>query len=140
MPDRHPGSGEPEHDREDAYSLLQRGQALMHDHHDAQAVVVLERARALEPRKMSILEALARACYDSRQYSRATEAFEAILEIDPSAHYAHFGLGLSLMRLDRHTEARTHLRLAAALHPSSETYRAALRRAERKAGKAGDPE
>ena len=128
--------GEPADDaeRESAYGLLQRGHVLMRDHHDAQAAVVLERARQLEPGKGSILEALGRACFDSRQYASAVEAFEALLEIDPSAHYAHFGLGLSLMRLGRDGEGRIHLRLATALAPASETYRRALQRAQRKGG------
>jgi Flp pilus assembly protein TadD len=113
---------------ETAYDLLQRGQALLERRHHAQAAIVLERADRLEPRKGSILEALGRAYYQSGQVDRARETFEALLEIDPSAHYAHFVLGQSLKRLGRTEEARTHLRLAAALHPTSEVYRAALQR------------
>lgn len=115
-------------DRESAYELLQRGHALMRQAHHAQAAIVLERAARLEPRKGSIIEALARAYYSSRQHQRAAEAFEALLEIDPSAHYGHFGLGLSLTRLGRTTEARLHLRLAVALDPANAGYRQALDR------------
>jgi tetratricopeptide (TPR) repeat protein len=117
-------------ERETAYALLQRGHALMRDRHNAQAAVLFERAARLEPGKGSILEALGRACYNSGQHQRSAEAFEAMLAIDPSAHYAHFGLGLSLQRLGRTKEALTHLRLAAALDPASATYRRALERAE----------
>jgi Flp pilus assembly protein TadD len=130
MPER-PPKGDLSGDRETAYGLLQRGHALMAARHNAQAVVVLERAARLEPHKGSILEALGRACFDSRQNARAAEAFQALLEVDPSAHYGHFGLGLSLQRLGRRREARTHLRLAAALDPSSTTYRRALERLDR---------
>lgn len=115
---------------ESAYELLQRGHALLRDHHNAQAAVVLERAERLEPSKGSILEALGRAYFNSGQHQRAAETFEALLEVDPSAHYGHFALGLSLARLGRPQEARTHLRLAAALNPASETYRRALDRME----------
>jgi len=115
-------------DAESPYELLQRGHDLLRRHHNAQAAVVLERAARLEPGKASILEALGRAYYNSAQHERSRATFEAILEIDPSAHYAHFALGQSLKRLGRTREARTHLRLAVALSPSTAMYRSALAR------------
>jgi len=115
-------------DREGAYELLRRGQALMAERHHAQAAIVLERAAVQEPGKASILEALGRACYNSGQRERAAEVFEALLEVDPSADYAHYGLGQSLKKLGRTEEARTHLRLAVALAPESSLYRGALDR------------
>jgi Flp pilus assembly protein TadD len=124
---RSPGET-PDGDRESAYELLRRGHALSRRRHHAQAAVVLERAAALEPRKGSILEPLGRACYQSGQPERAREVFEELLEVDPSSHYAHFALGQSLKRLGRFDEARTHLRLASALHPTNQVYAAALRR------------
>jgi tetratricopeptide (TPR) repeat protein len=133
--DVHPGIDDPPADldratepAESAYELLQRGQDLLRRRHNAQAAVVLERAARLEPGKGSILEALGRAYYNSAQHERSRETFEAMLEIDPSAHYAHFALGQSLKRLGRTREARTHLRLAVALSPSTAMYRSALAR------------
>jgi len=115
-------------ERETAYELLQRGQDLLTQRHFAQAATVLERADRDEPRKASILEALGRAYYNSGQHDRARATFEQLLEIDPSAHYAHFALGQSLKQLGRRDAARTHLRLAVALSPSSTVYAAALAR------------
>jgi Flp pilus assembly protein TadD len=115
-------------DRESAYELLQRGTALLHSRHHAQAAVVLQRAARLEPGKGSILEALGRAYFNSAQPDLARETFEALLEVDPSSHYGHFALGQSLKRLGRPSEARTHLRLAVALEPRSTLYRDALAR------------
>ena len=115
-------------DRESAYELLQRGQDLLTQRHFAAAAVVLERADRAEPGKASILEALGRAYYNSGQRDRARETFTALLDIDPSAHYAHFALGQSLKQLGRVAEARTHLRLAVALSPTSKIYAAALAR------------
>jgi tetratricopeptide (TPR) repeat protein len=117
-------------ERESAYALLQRGQALMKSRHHAQAAIVLQRAAAIEPGKGSILEPLGRAFHHSGQYERAREAFEALLEVDPSAHWAHFALATTLRKLDRGIEARTHLRLAVALCPTSELYRRALDRVD----------
>ena len=115
-------------ERESAYSLLQRGQALIKSRHHAQAATVLERAARIEPGKGSILEPLGRAYHHSGQFDRARETFEALLEVDPSAHWAHFALATSLRKLDRVPEARTHLRLAVALCPTSNLYRQALAR------------
>jgi Flp pilus assembly protein TadD len=100
----------------------------MHGRHHAQAVILLERAARLEPGRGSIVEALARARYNSGQHALALEAFEELLRIDPSSHYGHYGLGQSLKLLGRTSEARTHLRLACALAPQSTLYRAALAR------------
>jgi tetratricopeptide (TPR) repeat protein len=115
-------------ERETAYELLQRGHDLLTQRHFAQAAVVLERADRDEPGKASILEALGRAYYNSGQHERSRATFEQVLEIDPSAHYAHFALGQSLKQLGRRDAARTHLRLAVALSPTSTLYAGALAR------------
>ena len=122
--------------RETAYDLLQRGQALLASRHHAQAAIVLERADRLEPGKASILEALGRAYFNSGQPEPARATFERVLEIDPSADYAHYALGQSLKRLGRRQEAGTHLRMACALSPDSALYRDALARL----GPAAEPE
>jgi Flp pilus assembly protein TadD len=123
-PFRPAGSG----DHESAYTLLQRGTELMRMRHHAQAAIVLQRAARLEPGKGSILEALGRAYYNSGQHELSRETFEQLLEVDPSAHYAHYALGQSLKQLGRSKEARTHLRLAVALAPNSPLYIGALQR------------
>jgi tetratricopeptide (TPR) repeat protein len=115
-------------ERETAYGLLQRAKLLLKKRHHAQAAVLLERAARLEPGKGSIIEALARAYYNSGQHDRAAERFRELREIDPSAAYGHFGLGQSLKQLGQREEARTHLRLAVAMAPDSSLYRSALNR------------
>ena len=123
-------------DRETAYDLLQRGHALLERRHFAQAAIVLERADRQEPSKGSILEALGRAYFNSGQAERARATFEALLEIEPSSHYAHYAIGQSLKRLGHADRARTHLRLAVALAPHNELYAGALARL--KPAEAGD--
>ena len=117
-----------ERERESAYELFQRGQSLLASRHHAQAAIVLERADRLEPGKASILEALGRAYFNSAQHELARTTFERMLDLDPSAPYAHFALGQSLKKLGRRKEAGTHLRLAVALSPESSLYRDALAR------------
>ena len=114
--------------RESAYDLLQRGHALLERRHFAQAAIVLERADRQEPAKGSILEALDRAYFNSGQAEQARATFEALLEIEPSSHYAHYAIGQSLKRLGYSDRARTHLRLAVALSPQSKLYSGALAR------------
>jgi tetratricopeptide (TPR) repeat protein len=121
-----PAPGEDE--RETAYDLLQRGHALLEQRHFAQAAIVLERANRQEPGKGSILEALGRAYFNSGQAERARDTFEALLEVEPSSHYAHYAIGQSLKRLGRTERARTHLRLAVALSPGNALYAGALAR------------
>jgi tetratricopeptide (TPR) repeat protein len=138
--EQHQEAPEPARDeRETAYELLQRGHDLLTQRHFAQAAVVLERADRDEPGKASILEALGRAYYNSGQHERSRATFEQLLEIDPSAHYAHFALGQSLKQLGQRDAARTHLRLAVALSPSSDVYAAALARLGTIAPKPADP-
>jgi Flp pilus assembly protein TadD len=115
-------------ENESAYELLQRGEDLLRRLHHAQAAIVLERAARLEPRKQSILEALGRAYFNSGQHERSRITFSELLDLDPSAHYAHYALGQSLKRLGRSGEARTHLKLAVALSPGTALYRHALAR------------
>lgn len=119
---------EPDDERETAYDLLRRGQSLLERRHYAQAAIVLERADRREPGKGSILEALGRAYFNSGQAERAHTTFAALLEIEPSSHYAHYAIGQSLKRLGRTERARTHLRLAVALSPDDALYSGALAR------------
>ena len=117
---------EPEH--ESAYDLFQRGTRMLADRHPGAAAVLFERALALEPGKASILEALGQAYYNQGLHALAAERFGAIVEADPLAHYAHFGLGLSRLRLGDARAARRHLRMAVFLKPENESYQAALAR------------
>jgi Tfp pilus assembly protein PilF len=115
-------------DRESAYDLFQRGSRMLADRHPGAAAVLLERALALEPGKASILEALGQAYFNVGSHELAAERFEAIVQADPVAHYAHFGLGLSRARLGDVVAARRHLHMAVLLKPDSETYQRAFER------------
>lgn len=115
-------------DRESAYELFQRGTRMLVEHHPGAAAVLLERALALEPGKASILEALGRAYYNQGEHAAAAERFGTMVEVDPLAHYAHFGLGLARARLGDRGSALRHLRMAVFLKPEIDAYRRALAR------------
>lgn len=115
-------------ERESAYDLFQRGSALLAEHHPAAAALLLERCLVLEPGRASIREALARAYFGQGEHARAAEEFQAIVDADPLAHYAHFGLGLSRVRTGDVAAGHAHLRMAVFLKPENEDYRRALTR------------
>jgi tetratricopeptide (TPR) repeat protein len=115
-------------DRDSAYELFRRGSRMLADRHFGAAAVLLERALILEPGKASILEALGQAYFNQGLHALAADRFAAIVDADPLAHYAHFGLGLSRARLGDVGLARRHLRMAVFLKPDSESYQRALAR------------
>jgi tetratricopeptide (TPR) repeat protein len=117
-------------ERAGAYELFQRGSRLLADHHPGAAAVLLERCLALEPGKASILEALGRAYFDQGEHARAAEQFQEIVDANPLADYAQFGLGLARARLGDLVAGRRHLRMAMFLKPENEDYRRALRRVD----------
>lgn len=112
-----------------AYDWLQRGLALLETGDPEAAAVLLERADRAEPGSASVLEALARAQFDAGRAGESARTFAALVEVSPDSDYARFGLGLSLTRLDRFTEAAEQLALAVAMRPERQEYRTTLQQA-----------
>jgi Flp pilus assembly protein TadD len=110
----------------EAYTLFRRGVDFLEDGHPAQAAMYLARALSLEPGRNSIRETLGRAEFALGRYERAAERFAAVVTDVPDCDYCHYALARCLKALGRGQEARGHLRLARALHPACETYRAPL--------------
>jgi Flp pilus assembly protein TadD len=109
---------------EDAYDLFKKGSELLERGDFMAAVVPLERARALEPDKSSIREALGRAYFRSARFEQAAVEFAAVVERHPVNDYAHFCLGRSFEKTGRPLEARRHAVLAAGMRPDRADYRA----------------
>jgi tetratricopeptide (TPR) repeat protein len=110
----------------EAYTLFRRGADFLEEGHPAQAAVYLARALSLEPGRNSIRETLGRAEFAIGRYERAADLFRDVVADVPDCDYAHYALARCLKALGRGEEARGHLRLARALHPTSETYRQRL--------------
>ncbi len=96
----------------EAYEYYQRGHELLESRDFAAATVALERAKRLEPDKASIREALGRAYLSARRYRNAAGEFSVAVELAPTDHYAHFGLGRCLERLGDRDGADRHYTLA----------------------------
>jgi tetratricopeptide (TPR) repeat protein len=129
----------------DSYTWYRRGLDLLGRGSPAAAAQLLERAAEAEPGARSVLEALARAQFDTGRYAEAADSFRQIVEASPSDDYAHFGLGLALARGGDPAAAAEHLALAAAMRPELRHYTEALRgvratlRAQAEAGAAVSP-
>ncbi|MFG1700154.1 tetratricopeptide repeat protein [Nonomuraea sp. NPDC049309] len=109
------------------YDWYQRGVKLLNDGSPAAAAALLERAAAAQPDSRSILEALARAQFNSRHYAEAAESFRQIVNANPTEDYAYFGLGLSLWRTGDVEGAQEPLAIAVAMRPDDRNYVSALR-------------
>lgn len=102
-----------------ALELLERG--------DSNAsLVLLDRVLGEDPESRSALEARARALFDSGRYAEAAAAFADCVTRTPDDDYAHYGLGLSLWRLQDFTIAADHLAMACVMRPQRSDYARAL--------------
>lgn len=123
---------------ENAYELLQEARLLLKQSKPHRAAPLLERAKALEPRRGSILEALGMAYYNSGRPEKALKEFEEALEVDPTNHYARFGLGRCLHRAGQLRMAIGQVKLAAVMAPGVDIYRETLRRFQYELEKGGE--
>lgn len=108
------------------YDWYQRAAGLLASGDPDAAAVLLTRLRDVDPDSTSVLESLARALFDGRRYDRALGAFTDLVERCPSDDYAHYGLGLTLWRLQRFPEARDELAMAFVMRPERADYGQAL--------------
>ncbi|MCX6433364.1 MAG: tetratricopeptide repeat protein [Actinobacteria bacterium] len=109
-----------------AYDWYRRAIDLLETGNPDAAAVLLERLREVDPLSTSVLEAHARALFDSKRYEQAAGAFTELVERSPAEDYAHYGLGMSLWRLQRFPTARDHLAMAFVMRPQRSEYGTAL--------------
>jgi Flp pilus assembly protein TadD len=111
----------------EVFDLFQQGREHLSKGMAAQATVALEKAKAREPEKASIREALGIAYFRIRRYAEAESEFRKMLELSPADDYAHYALGRCLEKQGRDTEAQGHYKLASSLRPASKDYSARVR-------------
>ena len=118
------------------YEWYRRGLDLLAGGNAAAAATLLARAAEAEPGSRSVLEALARAQYDTGRYREAIDSFTELAAVNPTDDYAQFGLGMAASRAGELGLAAEHLALAVAMRPDLGHYARALRgvRARRAAG------
>ncbi|MEJ2864986.1 tetratricopeptide repeat protein [Actinomycetospora flava] len=111
--------------RASAVDEFRRAEDLLERRRPLDALKLLAPLLETEHAAASVHLLAARAFLASAQFRRAEEGFLRVLELDPSDHYARFALGRTLQRQSRLAEARTQLRMAAAMDPRPE-YQEAL--------------
>ena len=111
----------------ETFDLFQQGRAHLKHGMAAQATVALEKAKAREPEKASIREALGIAYFRIHRYAEAESEFRKMLELAPVDDYAHYALGRCLEKQGREHEANGHYKLASSLRPGSEQYASRIR-------------
>lgn len=99
--------------------LLDRGDA-------GASLILIDRVLDADPTSWAAIEIRARALFDSQEFEQAAEEFERITQARPDDDYAHYGLGMSLWRLQRFPESADHLALASVMKPHNERYTRAL--------------
>ena len=108
------------------YYLFKRGKKLSESGKFLEAIMLLEKAKNFEPEKGSIREVLASAYYNCGFYVSAKKNFIRALKIDAANDFAHYGLGLCLIKENKITEALGHFKIAFFMKPDSKKYREIL--------------
>ena len=111
----------------ETFELFQQGREHLAKGRAAQATVALEKAKAREPDKASIREALGIAYFRIKRYSEAETEFRKMLELAPVDDYAHYALGRCLEKLGRDAEANGHYKLASSMRPGSADYESRIK-------------
>ena len=114
----------------ETFDLFQQGRSHLKRGMAAQATVALEKAKAREPEKASIREALGIAYFRIKRYAEAEAEFRKMLELAPVDDYAHYALGRCLEKLGRQAEANGHYKLASSLRPGSRDYESRIKNLE----------
>lgn len=114
----------------DAYNLFQKAKKLIKKGKFLEATMLLEKARNLEPKKGSIREALAISYYNCGLYRSAKKNFIIALEIDVANDFAHYGLGLCLLKEGEINKALGHFKIARSMKPGSTLYQKILKEIE----------
>lgn len=107
------------------FAAFRRAESLLAARRPLEALKVLQPVLEAEPDKPSVQLLAGRAYFHSAQLRRAEAAFNRVIEIDPSDHYARFILGRTLQRLGRLVEAIGQVKMAFAMYPLPE-YQDAL--------------
>ena len=111
----------------ETYDLFTEGKRRLERGMAAQATVPLEKAKALEPEKASIREALGIAYFRIHRYDAAEAEFRKMLDLSPADDYAHYALGRCLEKQGKDAEANGHYKLASSLRPGLEHYASRIR-------------
>ena len=107
------------------YDWFRRACDLLAHGNSEAAANLLEHVRDVDD-SATVLEVLARARYECRDYEAARDVLLVLVRKSPDSDYAHFLLGLCLWRLQDFPGARDHLSLSFVMHPGRSQCASAL--------------
>ncbi|MFC5287157.1 tetratricopeptide repeat protein [Actinokineospora guangxiensis] len=107
-------------DAESTFAAFRQAEHLVEQRRPLDALAALGPVLEAEPNSPSVQLLAGRAYLGSAQLRRAEAAFERVIELDPTDHYARFALARALQRQSRLEEAQTQLRIAVAMNPAPE--------------------
>ena len=110
----------------ESYDWYQRAMELLNSGNPHAALLLIDRLLAIEPNSQSVIEAYARALFDTKQFGAAAMAFDLLIQLAPDNDYAHFGKGLALWRTQMFVPARDELAMATVMRPERAEYSRAL--------------
>jgi tetratricopeptide (TPR) repeat protein len=116
---------------ENAYTLFRRAKNFIKKNDFLNASLLLERAMGQEPEKGSIREALAICYFNMGFYGSSKAHFNKAIQIDASNDFAHYGMGMCLVKEKSINRALGHFKIAKFMKPGSRIYGDALRRYNR---------
>jgi tetratricopeptide (TPR) repeat protein len=116
---------------EDTYNLFTKAKKYMRKKDFLNASILLEDVKNSEPEKGSIREALGICYFNMGFYGSSRSHFDKAIEIDASNDFAHYGMGLCLIKENKINNALGYLKIASFMRPDSEIYRKVLRRYNR---------
>jgi tetratricopeptide (TPR) repeat protein len=113
---------------ENTYALFCMAKDLMKKNDFLNASLLLEKAVAQEPEKGSIREALAICYFNMGFYGPSKAHFDRALQIDASNDFAHYGMGMCLLKEKSFNRALGHFKIAKFMKPGLRIYEDAIRR------------
>jgi adenylate cyclase len=125
---------------DDPYVYWKRGVCLRYAGRSEEAIAAHRHAEFLDPFSVVAIQEVGWALYYGRRFDEAVDQFHKAVELEPRWDQLYFGLGQTLVQLQRHEEAVAALRAAARMGPGNAFTEAALVYALGRAGHRSEAE
>jgi len=119
-------SGADPKDKLTEFQLYERAQVSLYYKRLDEAIALLSRLLAGDPKNLLARRDLGGAYLDQKQYARAKNCFEQVLAMVPNDYVAHFELSMVNRKLGQMKEARAHMEAACKIAPEARQCTAEL--------------
>jgi choline-sulfatase len=119
-------SGADPKDKLAEFQLYERAQVSLFSRRPDEAIALLARLLAGDPKNLLARRDLGGAYLDTRLYAKARTSLEQVLAASPNDYVAHFELGIADKNLGLMKEARSHMEAACKIAPEAAQCRVEL--------------